>query len=264
MFNDKTRPAALTSGVGNMTGNGKFPWKTTILALMVLALALIGAGVFLKVLKGTRDSVNDLARNFITGHITTTFLEDIPVITSTHGDVLELATSRSTETFKQEDAQNTFWNLVYKGTTTAEIRVPVTFRYHILLSDPWRLAAKGNVCFVCAPQIRPSLPPAIDTGFMEKRSEDGWARFDKDQQLDQLEKEMTGRLNRRAKDAAHLDLVREQCRKSVAEFVKNWLIQRAQWTNTFDAIVVAFPGEQQFTNDQSLLNFKGTPTIHIE
>ena len=247
-----------------MTATGKFPWKTTILAVMVIVLALIGAVVFLKVMKGTRDSMAELARNFATGHITTTFLEDIPVITSTHGDVLELATSRSVETFKREDARNSFWDSFYIGTTTAEIRAPVTFRYHINLSDTWRLAARGNVCFVSAPQFKPSLPPAIDTGAMEKKAQDGWARFDKNQQLDQLEKDMSGMLDRRAKDAAHLDLVREQCRQSIADFVKNWLIQRAQWTNTFDAIVVVFPDEQSITNDQSLLDVRNRPTVHID
>ena len=247
-----------------MPGPGKFPWKTTIAALTVIVLALIGAAVFLKVVKGTRESLNDMARNFMTGHITTTFVEDIPIITSTHGDVLELATSRSTETFKREDAENSFWDKFYIGTTTAEIRAPVTYRYHIVLSDPWRLAAKGNVCFVSAPPIRPSLPPAIDTSAMEKRAESGWARFDKAQQLDQLEKDMTGMLNRRAKDAAHMNIVREQCRQSVADFVKNWLIQRAQWTNTFDAIVVVFPDEHSITNDQSLLDVQRQPTVRID
>ena len=77
---------------------------------------------------------------------------------------------------------------------------------------------------------------------MEKKAESGWARFDKQQQLDQLEKEMSGMLERRAKDAPHMNLVREQCRQSVADFVKNWLIQRAQWTNNFEAIVVVFLG----------------------
>lgn len=247
-----------------MSGTGKFPWKTTILAAMVVLLALIGATVFLIMWEDTRASMHNLASNFSTGHITTTFLEDIPTITSTHGNVLELATSSSEETFEREDARNSFWDSVYIGTTTAEIRVPVTFRYHILLSDPWRLVARGNVCIVSAPMIRPSLPPAIDTSKMEKRAESGWGRFDKDQQLDQLEKDMTGMLERRAKDAPHMDIVREQCRQSVADFVKNWLIQRAQWKNQFDAIVVVFPDEKQFTNDAALLNYDAKPTIHVE
>ena len=47
------------------------------------------------------------------------------------------------------------------------------------------------------------------------------------------------------------------------DFVKNWLIERAQWTNTFDAIVVVFPDEQSITNDQALMDVKSKPTIHL-
>ena len=154
--------------------------------------------------------------------------------------------------------------MFYVGTTTVEIRVPVTFRYHILLSDPWHLAAKGNVCFVYAPQFRPTLPPAINTGLMEKRAESGWARFDKNERLDELKRDMTGMLVQRARSAPHLNLVREQCRKSVGEFVKNWLIQKSQWTNNFDAIVVVFPDEKSFVSDQALSDFKGQPVITIQ
>lgn len=247
-----------------MNSNGQFPWRTTIVALTIICLALIGAVVFTKSCRKGGDLLDSAARNFVTGNITTTFLEDIPVITSTHGNVLELASSTSTETFQRQDAMNSFWNLVYVGTTTVSIRVPVTFRYHILLSDPWRLAAKGNVCFVYAPQFRPTLPPAINTGLMEKQGENGWARFDKGQQLDELERDMTGMLVRRAESPSHLNLVREQCRKSVAEFVKNWLIQKSQWTNTFDAIVVVFPDEKKISSDEALSNFDGKPVIKIE
>lgn len=247
-----------------MNSNGQFPWRTTIVALTIICLALIGAVVFTKSCRKGGDLLDSAARNFVTGNITTTFLEDIPVITSTHGNVLELASSTSTETFQRQDALNSFWNLFYVGTTTVSIRVPVTFRYHILLSDPWRLAAKGNVCFVYAPQFRPTLPPAINTGLMEKQGENGWARFDKDQQLDELERDMTGMLVRRAESPSHLNLVREQCRKSVAEFVKNWLIQKSQWTNTFDAIVVVFPDEKKISSDEALSNFDGKPVIKIE
>lgn len=247
-----------------MKSNGQFPWRTTIAALTIVALALIGAVVFTKSCGRGGSFLNSAARNFVTGNITTTFLEDIPVITSTHGNVLELASSRSTETFQRQDSLNSLWDLFYVGTTTVEIRVPVTFRYHILLSDPWHLAAKGNVCFVYAPQFRPTLPPAIDTGLMEKRAESGWARFDKNERLDELERDMTGMLVQRARSAPHLNLVREQCRKSVGEFVKNWLIQKSQWTNNFDAIVVVFPDEKPFVSDRELSDLKGQPVITIQ
>ena len=247
-----------------MKSNGQFPWRATIAALTAVTLAIIGAVVVIKSVQKSGDLINAAARNFVTGNITTTFLEDIPFIASTHGNVLELAHSRSIETFRREDSLNSLWDLFYIGTTTVEIRVPVTFRYHLKLSEPWRLAAKGNVCIVYAPQYRPSLPPAIDTGLMEKRAESGWARFDKTQRLDELERDMTGLLVQRAKSSSHLNLVREQCRKSVGEFVKNWLIQRAQWTNTFDAIVVVFPDEKTFTSDQALSDFDGKPVIELQ
>jgi hypothetical protein len=247
-----------------MNGNGQFPWRTTIAALTIVALALIGAVVFTSSFGWGGKVLNSAARNFVTGNITTTFLEDIPVIASTHGNVLDLASSLSTEIFRREDSLNSLWDLFYVGTTTVEIRVPVTFRYHMLLSDPWHLAAKGNVCFVQAPQFRPTLPPAINTGLMEKRAASGWARFDKNERLDELERDMTGLLVQRAQSPAHLNLVREQCRKSVGEFVKNWLIQKAQWTNNFDAIVVVFPDEQSFVSDQALSEFKGSPVITIK
>ena len=99
---------------------------------------------------------------------------------------------------------------------------------------------------------------------MEKWAESGWARFDKNERLDELEKDMTGMLDRRAKDAKHLNIVREQCRQSVGEFVKNWLIQKAQWTNNFSSIVVVFPDEQSFATDQALSEFNGRPTIQIK
>ena len=59
---------------------------TTILAITFLLLVLIGVAVFLKVWSDSRQTVSDLAKNFVTGRITTTFIEDIPIITSTHGN----------------------------------------------------------------------------------------------------------------------------------------------------------------------------------
>src|SRR5579863_5141022 len=115
-----------------MSGPRTFPWKTAIAALTLILLVFIGVFVFFKLIHETRESASDFARNFVTGKITTTFIEDIPTISSTHGNVLELATSRAVETFEREDARNSFWDSVYIGTTTAEIRAPVTFRYHLL------------------------------------------------------------------------------------------------------------------------------------
>ncbi len=222
---------------------------------MVLATVIIVAAIFAHTIL---RSVNE----FRTGNITTTFVSDIPVVTSTHGNVLELATSREMETVSTKDASY-LYNL-YLGTTTAEIRVPVTYRYHLFLSEPWHLAARGNVCIVEAPMFHASLPPAIHTELMEKRAESGWARFDKDEVLEGLEKNLTTEFALRAMDKEHLSLVREQCRASVADFVRKWLISRAQWQKKFDAIVVVFPDEHTFTSDRDLENYDAAPAIQIQ
>ena len=99
-----------------MNSSKPFPWATAIIAATVVCLAVIGSVVFLKSCDKSNEELNQLAgaardvsRNFVTGNITTTFLEDIPVISSTQGDVLELATSKANETFEREDSLNSVW-----------------------------------------------------------------------------------------------------------------------------------------------------------
>ncbi len=249
-----------------------FPWATAILAAAAVILAALALVAYLKTARGVKETVDkvistapEVARNFITGRITQTFRESIPRITSTEGDVLELAVFRCDETFKRTDEKWAGWGWVYLGTTVAEIRVPVSFRYHLRLSDPWRLAARGQVCMVLAPPIRPSLPPAIHTAEMERRAESGWARFDKNEQLDALQRSMELSLAQRAADPAHLELVREACRHSVAVFVQKWLMREGQGKrDRFTSIVVVFPDEAKVNSDEDLLRFRHEPTLRLE
>jgi hypothetical protein len=82
---------------------------------------------------------------FRTGNITTTFVSDIPVVTSTHGDVLELARARTVETVSSQDASYLY--SIYLGTTSAEIRVPV-------ISPPGATSASWK-----PPCSTPACPP---------------------------------------------------------------------------------------------------------
>jgi hypothetical protein len=171
-------------------------------------------------------------------------VEGLPRSDSTHGNILELATSETHEFFRREDSRQTLWGWLDLGTTVSEIRVPVTFRYHLKLSEQWLLTTRGNVCVVQAPVIRPSLPPAIHTDRLEKSSQSGWARFNKAENLAELEKQLTPLLNARAADPRHLRNVREECRKSVAEFIRNWLVREDHWRkDRFTAVVVVFQDE---------------------
>jgi hypothetical protein len=200
-----------------------------------------------------------IAEKFASGSITRTFLAAIPEITPTGMGNLELATEKQVETFRAEDSRSVFWDKLYLGTTVSEIRVPVTYRYHLRLADAWKLDVSGQTCVVVAPAIRPSLPPAIDTEKMEKRSEAGWARFNARQQLDDLERGITPTLAQYAADRRHLGLAREQCRQTVAEFVKTWLLREAQWgSDRFHTIKVVF-ADENVTNPARV-----PPTIELK
>jgi len=129
--------------------------------------------------------------------------------------------------------------------------VPVTYRYHLRLSDPWRLDVSGQTCIVVAPVIRPSLPPASHTDKMEKKSDEGWGRFNAREQMTDLEKSITPTLTGYAADEKHLAFVREQCRKTVAEFVKTWLLKEDHWrSDRFHAIKVIFADETNAVPEQ--------------
>ena len=110
-------------------------------------------------------------------------------IIKTKVGLLELAKVTATETFRSED-ERTYgfkWFEVDAGTTITEIRVPVTYRYHLRMRDAWQLSVTNNVCIVHAPEIRPSQPPAIHTDKMEKSSDEGWARFNAEEQMAKLD-----------------------------------------------------------------------------
>lgn len=254
------------------------PSKTAIAGILVVTVACVALVAYLKACGSVEKSVDrgirfgekvlaklpEIAARFRTGTITETFRSYLPSTSSTLGDVLELAQSTSNEHFKREDNRKLAWDHLNLGTTTAEIQAPVTFRYHLRLSGTWRLATRGNVCIVEAPPILPSLPAAIDTGGLQKKAENGWFRLDKTQVLEALEKSMTSVLNERAMDSLHVSSVRQDCRKSVAEFVKSWLLKEDQWrTNGLSEIVVVFPDEAKVDSDVELQGLDHRPVIKL-
>ncbi|MEI6033790.1 MAG: hypothetical protein WCS65_05865 [Verrucomicrobiae bacterium] len=168
----------------------------------------------------------------------------VPVVFRTKGGLLEIGGFDFTEDFFRANSK-TWWG-IYLGTTVSQIQVPATYRYHIALLKDWTVHVKDNVCIVNAPSIAPSLPVAFDSSKMIKKTESGWARFDKDENLSSLEISITPELNKRADDPQHIGQVREHARQTVAEFIQGWLLKDgvAGWKNDSDhAVKVFFPGE---------------------
>lgn len=228
-------------------------WPLVVVALGLLAyLALVQAArSFREGGRATTEAVREIggkavgiAAAFQTGTITRTFIADVPRLAPGSGAKLELAAFEAVETLRTTDERRVAWDLVSLGTTVTEIRVPVTFRYHVRLDEEWRLEVDDQTCVVHAPPIRPTLPPAIHTDGLERRSESGWLRFNEAQQMEELERGLTAALSERAAGTVHLDMVRERCRLELAGFVRSWLLLEDHWReDRFRSVVVFFADE---------------------
>jgi hypothetical protein len=224
-------------------------WRWPLVVIVLGLLAFVGARQSCRAFKESRDqtieAVAGIADRFATGTITTTFTASIPRLVPDGGTKLELAVIEATETFTRSDDRRILFDMVPLGTTVTEIRVPVTYRYHLRLEDPWRLEVSDHACVVHAPRIQPTLPPAIHTDGLSKHISGSWLRFDEDEQMAELERSLTELLSRRASDPDSIDLVRGTCRRQVADFVRNWLLLEDHWRqDRFRSVTVVFADEE--------------------
>lgn len=213
---------------------------------ILLAALLTGVGAVLtwRVVTAPLRGAERLAQAFEQGTITESFLASIPVARDAGRGRLEVATLEATEVLRREDERSLAWDLLPLGTTSVEIRVPVVYRYHLELADPWSVEVEGTVCRVTAPRLRPTVPVAIRTEGVQKRIEEGWARFDGATQLADLERSLTPHLTATARHADRVALAREPARRTVAAFVSDWLLSQQAWgEGEIDTILVRFADE---------------------
>lgn len=234
-----------------------YRWPITLMGLLamvlvsVLIMFLFGGWMVGKGVSGSLDASNsmlDRLQDTFTGSTQVTlkqsFLAEIPMIADAGTGRLELAKVDRVETLKSEDTLSLLWDTISLGTSTAEIRVPTTYRYYVKLDDAWEIETQGAICRVRAPRLRTTLPPAIHTHRMEKHMDSGWARFNAGDQLEQLEQQLTPTLVQYAEDEALMVLVRDQARKSLGRFVRHWLLdQRPELSEDIQFVDVRFDGE---------------------
>lgn len=201
-----------------------------ILAAVVAAIAAVGWLAYDRLFG--RSSVSE----------TSVMASGIPVVMRSAGGLLEIATVTVFERFKRTDTRD-FWGIPL-GTTVSIVQVPVTYRYHIEMAREWPILIDGKTALARAPEVKPSLPPAIDTSRMEKYTQSGWARFNKDENLELLERSITPELRARANNPAIRQLAIDAGRETVREFVTTWLLKEQGFKRDPQyKVVVLFPGE---------------------
>ena len=119
------------------------------------------------------------------------------VVMPTAGGRLEVATVHVRETLTRSDSRMLF-ELLDLGTTISEVRVDATYRFHIGMQRAWPLRIVGKTCVVRAGTVEPTLPVAFDSRTIERRTASGWARFNRRENLDALERSLTRLLAERA------------------------------------------------------------------
>lgn len=190
------------------------------------------------------DRVQAMAEDFFSGDVTESFVSSMPQVDDAGQGRLEVATAEIVEHLSRSEEKRMAWDLISMGTTSVEIEVPVTYRYHLRLDEAWKIEVHGPVCLVTAPAIRPSLPPAIHTDRMRRRTDQGMLSFDGAAQMETLQRNLTPRLIERAQSPKHIDMAREPARKTVERFVRTWLLEQAYWTdNRFATVRVQFADE---------------------
>jgi hypothetical protein len=229
------------------------PNSLSLVAPVVLALLAVPVIIALSKM-GRIPAVKDLLPDprFNEENITHTFIAALPTLTREMN--LEVASSKQTEVLERGNAKRFLG--IDLGTNHARMNVPVTYRYRIRLYDTWKLHIGGCTLIVCAPEIRCSLPPAIHTDEIQETTTRGWARSAPLELLEELRRDLTPVLSQYANDRRRLELVRDTCRQSVAEFIRRWLENEGRWRQgKFTAINVKFASEPAVPS---------SPTLHLD
>jgi hypothetical protein len=165
------------------------------------------------------------------------------LVMRTPGGLLEVSTIRANEQFDKKFVYSVLGLKV--GETIPHIRVPAVYRYHVELAREWNIVRTDNVFRVVTPPVKPSLPVAVDLAQIEKDVGGTWVLvpFNKDDDLNTLEREITATLARKAASPAYLQLQRDAARRTVTEFVRKWLVTQEPWKAARNARIEVVFGE---------------------
>lgn len=164
----------------------------------------------------------------------------VPIVMHTSGGRLEVATITVKETFKLADSSELFG--INLGTTVSHVHVDVVYRYHIEMAKEWPIKLAEKAALVEAGEIKPNLPVAFDTRAMEKYTANGWARFNKQENLEKLERSLSPQLEARAHE--YKNLATHAARKTISDFVTTWLLKEQKWKqDSGHRVEVVFRGD---------------------
>lgn len=200
-----------------------------IWASVVVAALLVVAPVVLmqtwrqenrKDLSGLADLVSGVFTEDVTHHFFSSVSE------AGQGHLLELATLRTNEALSETLTRS--W-LGIDVESTVRVDVPVVYRYGVPWDSGWTITLRGTEdsgtrCLVEAPALEPFLPPSVDTSGLTIQSHEAMLGPRVADSRNRLIRQLTPWASRMARSPEYHSLVRELARRTLTEYVQQWLL----------------------------------------
>ena len=165
--------------------------------------------------------------------------------------LLLLKTTRN-ETDRKEYSFSYPWIMNGKTLSSAvmEVRAPVTYSYYVDMKDPWKIICEGETLAIIAPKIQVE-EPATDLSRLETHIDSGKLIFNEAGKLEELRKQFYSDMIKKATSREYMDSVREDARRSLAEFANGWIVADLAKKYPMKYISIRFEDEEKFP----LLNY---------
>ncbi|HCE44703.1 MAG TPA: hypothetical protein DET40_14270 [Lentisphaeria bacterium] len=151
------------------------------------------------------------------------------------------------ETNRKEYSFSSPWIMNGKTLSSAkmEVRAPVTYNYYVDMKGPWKIVCENETLTITAPKLQVE-EPATDLSRMETRIDSGKLIFDEQAKLEELRRQFYTDMKRKALTPEYVDLVREDARRSLADFANGWIVADILRKYPVKYISVKFEDEEKF------------------
>lgn len=173
-----------------------------------------------------------------------------PEFISTDGGMLTIAFVKGYESFEKRSPSESELKLPVGGTVTvplpfgetvSDVKTAALYQYQIRLAKRWPMECSEAECVVRTGAVELVEPVAIYHEETERRTTSGWARFNKADNLEQLNRSLGQALASRGNEPRNREIALRDGRAEIEKFVRNWMLTNAHGQRR---IVVLYPGEQ--------------------
>lgn len=136
------------------------------------------------------------------------------------------------------------------SSSVMEVRAPVTYSYYVDMKGPWKIVCEGETLTIVAPKIQVE-EPAVDLTRLDTHIDSGKLIFNEPAKLEELRRQFYTDMVKKATSREYMESIREDARRSLAEFANGWIVADLAKKFPVKYISVRFEDEEKFP----LLNY---------